>query len=68
MCVSAVSFFSYLHSIAGTHDLSLLMKTLQNATSATHGTQLTVPQYDKSLRNGRGDRVPPEKWMVINGE
>lgn len=48
--------FSDYYCIAGTHDLDLLRSTFSALSSSSHSVSL--PQYDKSLRSGRGDRSP----------
>lgn len=66
---------------AGTHDLPLLRNTLQSLrldtdmstdTAQTDTSQtdtsahcVRIPRYDKSLREGRGDRAPEEAWSVV---
>ncbi|KAJ3211302.1 hypothetical protein HDU82_006189 [Entophlyctis luteolus] len=53
----------------GTHDLGLGVNLLQEmiASSADPSCRLTfrIPKYDKSLHNGRGDRLPPERWSEV---
>ena len=39
---------------AGTHDINLIMSTLEKLSMKDQ--QVLIPRYDKSLRNGRGDR------------
>ncbi len=59
----------------GTHDVELGMKTLRDIKEAAAGEQVSVPQFDKSLYGGQGDRIPPftmpaptillfEGWLV----
>ncbi|CAM9721687.1 unnamed protein product [Chrysoparadoxa australica] len=52
---------------AGTHDLKLAMETLDKLKSAKAGETVRVPVYDKSLRCGKGDRLPEEKWDTETG-
>ncbi|KAJ3186512.1 hypothetical protein HDU85_007332 [Gaertneriomyces sp. JEL0708] len=61
--------------LPGTHDLCLAVQTFNNIfakhkealASSTRGNahheELLLPQYDKSLHNGRGDRLPPDQWL-----
>lgn len=53
---------------AGSHDVQLMEKTL-HALSGLNDSQaggvVAVPQYDKSLREGRGDRTDWSKWLNI---
>lgn len=48
---------------AGTHDLKLGEKILTKLISREEG--VVVPRYDKSARNGRGDRAPREDWTKL---
>jgi hypothetical protein len=32
------------------------------------GIEVLVPQYDKSLRGGRGDRADKSKWIRASGD
>lgn len=61
---------------AGTHDLKLLHETLNSlrnfSTHSSTNKSVTpedipwIPRYDKSLRQGRGDRAPREAWTPIH--
>lgn len=42
----------------GTHDIELGMKTLRQMKAAA-AAQVSVPQFDKSLQGGQGDRTTP---------
>lgn len=44
----------------GTHDLALLSDCLQSLKKG--GQTVKLPQYDKSLNKGRGDRLPFSSW------
>ncbi|KAJ2776519.1 hypothetical protein H4R18_005635 [Coemansia javaensis] len=44
----------------GTHDVELGRATL--ASLLRNSAPTPLPAYDKSLRGGRGDRVPPREW------
>ncbi|KAI9352777.1 hypothetical protein BDR26DRAFT_797195, partial [Obelidium mucronatum] len=47
----------------GTHDLSLGVKVFESLFGKTGLTE--IPRYEKSLNNGRGDRLPNEKWTRV---
>lgn len=47
----------------GTHDLDLLNDTLDRLRA---GHDVSIPRYDKTAFNGRGDRAPKEKWVPIS--
>ncbi|KAJ2724310.1 hypothetical protein GGI07_002084, partial [Coemansia sp. Benny D115] len=47
----------------GTHDLALGRQTLTSLLRNTAPT--AIPQYDKSLNAGYGDRLPPSVWPVV---
>lgn len=52
----------------GTHDVPLLKATLSALTSPSPSPQridVPIPRYDKSLFQGRGDRVPREQWPIV---
>lgn len=51
--------------LAGTHDLTLSSNTLSALQNGNY--PLSVPKYSKSLRNGRGDRLPVDQWTHIQG-
>ena len=53
--------------VAGTHDVRLLLSTLKGAAEVRAGEQMYVPQYDKSLHSGRGDRAPFGRWLTATG-
>jgi D-glycerate 3-kinase len=60
---------------AGTHDLELFHHTINSLLSfgdaVSSGAALDlvvrVPRFDKSLRGGKGDRAPEDKWTVVTG-
>ncbi|MGB3292933.1 MAG: glycerate kinase [Phormidesmis sp.] len=43
----------------GTHDIELGLRTLSALKSASPGQQIALPQFDKSLHQGQGDRTAP---------
>lgn len=47
----------------GTHDVALLTKTLD---SLRNSKPVSIPRYDKSLFEGRGDRSPRDQWKHIS--
>ncbi|KAK0712236.1 P-loop containing nucleoside triphosphate hydrolase protein [Apiosordaria backusii] len=49
----------------GTHDIPLLASFLTSLTSPFPPEGIHVPQYDKSLFSGLGDRSPPSTWSHI---
>jgi D-glycerate 3-kinase len=61
-----------LRGNAGTHDLPLLQQTLQDLkefSKISEGHSQSppqIPRYEKSLRQGRGDRVAQEEWTTIS--
>ncbi|KAL4942079.1 hypothetical protein BDV06DRAFT_212122 [Aspergillus oleicola] len=46
-----------------THDLPLAEQVFA---SIRAGRETAIPQYDKSAFSGQGDRVPSDKWEVVN--
>ncbi|KAK6344346.1 hypothetical protein TWF696_007985 [Orbilia brochopaga] len=48
----------------GTHDLVLARETLDNLLA---GRDTSIPSFDKSLNDGKGDRVPRDQWRVVQG-
>ncbi|KAJ3044886.1 hypothetical protein HDV00_000168 [Rhizophlyctis rosea] len=59
----------------GTHDIQLGVETFQRiisahqtalTTSPNHTTTIPLPSYDKSLNNGRGDRLPEPSWPTTH--
>lgn len=53
---------------AGSHDLSFSIETLTALTKLTkEGVKMTVPRYNKSAYNGRGDRADPSTWPEVKG-
>lgn len=52
--------------LPGTHDVELLMKIFKDLIDIGHDkSPVKIPVYDKSLHNGKGDRLPLEKWNVV---
>ncbi|NLH47308.1 MAG: kinase [Myxococcales bacterium] len=51
----------------GTHDLALAHRVLDTLSTATATDSTRLPQFDKSLHDGKGDRLPPERWPVFHG-
>jgi D-glycerate 3-kinase len=51
----------------GTHDVSLITKTLDDIDKLNAGliNSVRVPVYNKSYRGGLGDREPYENWALI---
>ncbi|MGB7250804.1 MAG: glycerate kinase [Phormidesmis sp.] len=43
----------------GTHDIELGQRTLSQLKHASPSAQITLPQFDKSLYQGQGDRIAP---------
>eukprot|EP00916_Digyalum_oweni_P022597 GHVL01037427.1.p1 GENE.GHVL01037427.1~~GHVL01037427.1.p1 ORF type:complete len:201 (-),score=41.91 GHVL01037427.1:42-644(-) len=54
-------------SNAGTHDIELGEKTLIDLQNAKTGDTVKIPIFDKSLRNGRGDRLDSSEWRTMEG-
>lgn len=53
--------------LPGTHDLLLLTKIFNDLIiNDNQSFPISVPVYDKSAHNGKGDRLPIEKWLKIN--
>ncbi|KAJ3379953.1 hypothetical protein HDU92_006295 [Lobulomyces angularis] len=48
----------------GTHDLNLLVNTIQACLNPEESI-VQIPVYQKSLNNGRGDRLPIHQWDVV---
>lgn len=44
----------------GTHDVDLAIETLDRLCTASPGDDLAIPQFDKSLHGGQGDRCSPK--------
>lgn len=70
--------FLLLFLLAGTHDLQLMHQTLESlrvmniysgGSNKSPGVleSVLVPQYDKTLRAGRGDRSDRAKWINVEG-
>jgi D-glycerate 3-kinase len=52
--------------LPGTHDLALAATTLGALRGlSAAGGRAAVPSYDKSLRQGRGDRAPASRWPEV---
>ncbi|KAF8855278.1 putative Uridine/cytidine kinase, partial [Acephala macrosclerotiorum] len=49
----------------GTHDIALAAEVFGKL---SRGEEVKIPEYDKSAYNGEGDRIPVEKWKVVNKE
>jgi len=64
--------------VAGTHDLQLAMSTMHTllnmrslssggGAAGTHRPVIVrIPHYDKSLRDGRGDRAAEQHWQHVS--
>jgi D-glycerate 3-kinase len=58
---------------AGTHDLPLGTQVLTRLKRCKPGRAtaadepLHIPRYNKAARGGRGDRAPPDSWVVAPG-
>ena len=50
----------------GTHDVELGIRTLAQLKSAPPKTYVSVPQFDKSLFRGQGDRTTPSSQLAPN--
>jgi D-glycerate 3-kinase len=61
--------------LPGTHDVnlgSIVLERLKNINATNSFAQndnqaVKIPSYDKSLHDGRGDRVPQDQWESIRG-
>lgn len=51
----------------GTHDIDLAERLFRNLTSLGHTASVSVPFYDKSMHDGRGDRAAVESWTTVDG-
>ncbi|KAJ5584988.1 P-loop containing nucleoside triphosphate hydrolase protein [Penicillium hispanicum] len=52
----------------GTHDVRLAAQTMEALAAdptSSGRPSVTIPRYDKSAFDGRGDRLPPSEWEVI---
>jgi D-glycerate 3-kinase len=47
----------------GTHDIPLLSRVFSDLKS---NKPTSIPQYNKSLFSGQGDRLPPTEWHSVN--
>lgn len=53
---------------AGSHDLILGTETLKALCAATTpSSSVSLPRYDKSAYQGKGDRADPSIWPVVKG-
>ncbi|PNP52248.1 hypothetical protein THARTR1_07457 [Trichoderma harzianum] len=63
----SIKYFNYTtkssHPPTGTHDISLLKSVFS---SLLVHAPTSLPQYDKALFSGQGDRLPPSTWTPIN--
>lgn len=50
-----------MRGVPGTHDLDLLLHTLDGLARASAGRPVRVPRFDK----GRDTRVPPSRWRRV---
>jgi len=48
----------------GTHDIHLAASLFSKL--ARGEEEVPIPQYDKSLHSGSGDRVPASQWAIVN--
>jgi len=53
---------------AGTHDLVLTTTTLKALCDRTRTEPVSIPRYDKSARNGKGDRAPFQNWSKVEAQ
>ncbi|KAH3670773.1 hypothetical protein OGAPHI_001289 [Ogataea philodendri] len=51
--------------LPGTHDLKLLLECFEQIESGN--SNVAIPFYDKSLKNGKGDRAPISQWTQTSG-
>ncbi|XP_024545180.1 D-glycerate 3-kinase, chloroplastic [Selaginella moellendorffii] len=56
-----------LRGNAGSHDLDLGTQTIKSLQNLAEGEVASVPHYDKSAYNGRGDRSDPSTWSKVTG-
>jgi len=49
-----------------THDVALGSKLFQALKQQE--SDIRIPFYDKSMHDGKGDRVPEEEWRVVNAK
>lgn len=77
MCVCSSNIHTHCIRTAGTHDLQLAMSTMhallnmrRRSSSPVVGggaqSVVHIPHYDKSLRDGRGDRVAEQHWHHVS--
>jgi D-glycerate 3-kinase len=53
---------------AGTHSVPLALRTISALQAAGDADSVLIPRYDKSKRNGKGDRADPGDWSVHIGK
>ncbi len=51
----------------GTHDVQLGIDTITALKKVKKNGFITIPQFDKSLQEGKGDRLPKELWSRVPG-
>jgi D-glycerate 3-kinase len=52
-----------VRGFAGTHDVALGARVLE---SLAAGAPTKIPKYDKSAKNGKGDRAPENEWRTVD--
>lgn len=53
--------------VAGSHDIDLGFFTIKNMKQCGKDECVFIPQYDKSLNNGKGDRADTSKFRKVDG-
>jgi len=56
--------FFWARGQPGTHDVRLGIDTFRKLKNKE---SVEIPLFDKSLKNGAGDRLPKEKWQKVKG-
>ena len=51
----------------GTHDVGLGVRVLKELRKLAEGQSMKVPGYDRSARQGLGDRLPERDWRIVTG-
>jgi D-glycerate 3-kinase len=60
-------FFLQQRGYPGTHDVRLGVQTLTILRGLRAGEKTSIPRYDKSAHQGKGDRLPQNQWPVVSG-
>ncbi|MCK5493238.1 MAG: hypothetical protein KAJ14_09025, partial [Candidatus Omnitrophica bacterium] len=57
-----------IRGVVGTHEVKLGVNILEELKGSREDSEVGIPQFDKTLKESKGDRIPKEEWSIVKGK